>query len=138
MPEELTLTDLPKFTGAEDPLVNIKAFKGQMALKGVDPEYFDVVVPHSLAPNPQAWFYSLDLRKFKSFYEIAIAFTEQYKDNVETKASIRTLDITIQGEKEGFTEFLARWRAISTQLSNKPSEIDLVNKFIKNTRPILL
>ena len=134
LPEELTLTDLPKFTGAEDPLIHVKAFKGKMAVKRVGKDYWHLVFPHSLGPNPQSWFYSLDNKKVDTWEEIAVAFTEQYKDNVETRVSMRTLEVLTQNEKEGFTDFLARWRAVSTQLTNRPSESEMVAKFINNLR----
>ena len=64
-----------------------------------------------------------------------MAFTEQFQDNVETRASIRTLEVLTQNEKEGFTAFLTRWRAISTEISPRPSETELISKFIYNLRP---
>ena len=105
-PEELTLTDLTKFTRAEDPLIHVKAFKVQMALKWVGKDYWHLVFPHSLGPNPQSWFYSLDNKKIDTWEEIAIAFTEQYKDNVETWVSIRTLEVNTQNENEGLPNSL--------------------------------
>ncbi|KAK9732549.1 hypothetical protein RND81_04G006400 [Saponaria officinalis] len=42
------LCDLPIFKGTESPLVHIRAFKGQMALKGVDQDLWPSIFPHSL------------------------------------------------------------------------------------------
>ena len=39
LPEKLALNDLSKCMGSEDPLVHVKAFKGQMALRGVGKDF---------------------------------------------------------------------------------------------------
>ena len=62
----------------------------------------------SLGEYPRAWYYSLDLNKYPTFKDIALEFARNYADNVEIKSNMRMLEVMIQKEKEGFTEFLTR------------------------------
>ena len=54
LPGKTVLTDLPKFKGTEDPRVHIRAFRGQMSIKGIDKELWSTIFPHSLETIPQA------------------------------------------------------------------------------------
>ena len=96
LPGKFVMNDLSKFTGNEDPLVHVKAFKGQMTLKGVGKDFWPLVFPHSLGPVVQSWFYALDPKKVQTWEDITIAFAEQFKDNTEARASMRTLEVLIQ------------------------------------------
>jgi len=122
LPGKTVLSDLPKFKGTEDPIIHIRAFRGQMSIKGIDKELWPTIFPHSLETIPQAWFYSMDPKKVETFDEISIEFDNQYRDNVDTQATMRTLEILSQRDNEGFTEYLTRWKNISNQIPNRANE----------------
>ena len=107
LPKELVTNDLSKFTGNEDPLVHVKAFKGQMALKGVGKDLWPLVFPHSLGPVVQSWFYALDAKQAQTWEDITIAFTDQFKDNAESRASMRTLEVLFQKENDRLPAVIA-------------------------------
>jgi hypothetical protein len=46
----------------------------------------------------------------------------------------RDLEVTKQTEKEGFTDFLARWRGKAAKMIERPSEAEQVEIFVKNLR----
>ena len=48
---------------------------------------------------------------------------------------MRTLEVMTQKEKEGFTEFLTRWRKESFKVDDKPKEYILFENFVANLRP---
>jgi ElaB/YqjD/DUF883 family membrane-anchored ribosome-binding protein len=136
LPSKFVLSDLPIFQGHESPIVHIRAFKSQMAIKGVPTKLWSTLFPHSLAAVPKSWFYSLEPHRITSFEEITLEFHKQYRDNEDTQASIRSLEVMKQREDEGFTEYLTRWKMVSTQIPNRPSEDVLVGKFINNLRTV--
>jgi hypothetical protein len=51
-------------------------------------------------------------------------------DSMEIQPSLSTLEALAQNENEGFTEYLTRWRRIYTQIPNRPTENELVAKFV--------
>ena len=103
-----------------------------MSIKGIDKELWPTIFPHSLETIPQAWFYSMDPKKIETFDEISIEFDNQYRDNADTQTTMRTLEVLSQRDNEGFTEYLTRWRNVSTQIQNRANERELVDKFINN------
>ncbi|KAL9232990.1 hypothetical protein vseg_008037 [Gypsophila vaccaria] len=136
LPNKLALSDLPIFQGNDSPITHIRAFKGQMGIKGVNPKHWAMLFPYSLAAVPKGWFYSLHPTKTEKWEDIAVEFITQYRDNEDTQVSMRTLETLTQRDNEGFSEYLVRWKSVSSQIANKPSEEELVMKFIKNLRPI--
>jgi len=75
-------------------------------------------------------------QNFPTFEDITVEFCKHYADNVEIQTSMRTLEVMIQKENEGFTEFYSRWRGESVKLARKPDEVEMVDRFIKNLRPV--
>ena len=92
--------------------------------------------PYSLESTQKDWFYALDPKKTTTWDDIAIQFNTQYRDNADTQATMRNLEILIQKDNEGFTDYLNRWKKISAQISTRPNEAEMVEKFINNLRPI--
>ncbi|KAL9225010.1 hypothetical protein vseg_000982 [Gypsophila vaccaria] len=95
-----------------------------------------MLFPHSLAAVPKCWFHSLHPTKTEKSEDIAIEFITQYRDNENTQVSMRTLETLTQTDNEGFSEYLVRWKLVSSQIAKRPSEDEPVLKFIKNMRPI--
>ena len=95
-----------------------------------------MIFPHSLEAVPHAWFYSLDPKKTFEWDDIALEFNNQYCDNVDTQASLRTLEVLSQKDNEGFTKYLTRWRKVCAQVTTRPKEGELLMKFINNLKPV--
>ena len=82
MKEKVSIDKLPKFEGTEDPLVHIRAFKGQMNLYGIEKEFWPSIFPQTLETVPQYWLYKLESRATQTWEQIAIDFDKQYADNI--------------------------------------------------------
>ena len=54
----------------------------------------------------------------------------RYKGNIQTQTSFRELEILKQGENEGFTIYLTRWRGVAATLVSAPTEEEMVKTFI--------
>ncbi|XP_074297658.1 uncharacterized protein LOC141628409 [Silene latifolia] len=77
-----------------------------------------------------------DIPKFKGT-EDPLQHIRSYKEYLALKGTtVCTLEVMTQKDKEGFTEFLNRWRAESVKLAKRPEETEMVDKFIKNLRPV--
>ena len=103
-----------------------------MALKKVEESLFPTIFPMSLESVPLNWFYSLDPTKVSTWDEITKAFLSQYSSNTEFQVTLRELEVLKQNEDEGFTSFYTRWREKAAQMIQRPSDVDLVQKFTDN------
>ncbi|XP_074278447.1 uncharacterized protein LOC141602037 [Silene latifolia] len=102
LPTNFVLTDIPKFKGTEDPLQHIRSYKEYLALKGVPAEMLPHIFAQSLGEHPKAWFYSLELKNFPTFEDIAVEFCKHFADNAEIQTTVRTLEVMTQKDKEDF------------------------------------
>ena len=135
LPKDFSAEDIPKFKPTDDPRFHIKGFKTTMALKGIDPALFPTVFPLSLEPICQKWFFSLPEKEIATWEDIIHAFMARYKGNIQTQTSFRELEILNQGENEGFTTYLTRWRGVAATLVSAPTEEEMVKTFISNLQP---
>ena len=58
LPKKVTLGDLQKFKGVEDPNDHVRAFSIYMTLKGMNKDMFAYVFPLTLDAHPSKWFRS--------------------------------------------------------------------------------
>lgn len=135
LPKKFSAEDLPKFSPTDDPRFHLKGFRTTMALKGIDPELFPTVFPLSLEPVCQKWFFSLPEKDTATWEDITHAFMTRYKGNIQTQSSSRELEILKQGEQEGFTAYLGRWKQTAATLVSAPAEAEMVKTFISNLQP---
>ncbi len=135
LPDKFSANDLPQFKPTDDPRFHLKALKATLSLKGVDSAFYPKVFPLSLAPVCQKWFFSLSEKETETWEDVALAFMTRYKGNIQSQTSSRELEILKQGEKEGFTAFLSRWKEAAAQLVHAPPEIEMVKVFISNLQP---
>ena len=126
LPKKFSAEDLPKFSPTDDPRFHLKGFRTTMALKGIDPELFPTVFPLSLEPVCHKWFFSLPEKDTATWEDITHAFMTRYKGNVQTQSSSRELEILKQGEQEGFTTYLGRWKQTAATLVSAPAEAEMV------------
>lgn len=106
-----------------------------MALRGINPALFPTIFPLSLEPVFQKWFYSLLEKDTATWEDIVHAFITRYKGNILTHTSRRELEILQQGQNEGFTAYLARWREVAATLVSTPPEEEMFKTFISNLQP---
>jgi len=135
LPKEFSANDLPIFKPTDDPRYHLKGFRATMALKGIEPALFHNVFPLSLEPVCQKWFYSLSEKETSTWEDIAHAFITRYKGNIQVQTSIRELEILRQGEEEGFTAYLTRWKQAAAQMVTTPAEPEMVKTFISGLQP---
>ena len=86
----------------------------------------------SVESIPLNWFDSLDPQKVSSWDDITKAFLAQYSCNTEFQVTLRELEVLKQKENEGFTTFYSRWRERAAQMIQRPSDTELVQKFVDN------
>jgi len=134
LPQNLVTTDLKIFKGTEPPFIHIQTFRDQMRIKGVKKAEWHLLFPLSLDRAPAVWFYSWNPKNDKPWDDVSREFVNHYGDNYDIQMTIRSLEILVMGENEGFTQSLNRWRLEAAQLPNKPKKSELVEKLIDNLR----
>ncbi|XP_074300013.1 uncharacterized protein LOC141631211 [Silene latifolia] len=134
LPPKFTTADLPKFKGTEHPAHHLRSFVQAMALKEVDASVFPAIFPSTLEDVARSWFFSLDPTRVSNWEDIKKEFLTQYSSNADLLITRRDLEVTKQTEKEGFTDFLARWRNKAAKMIERPPEAEQVDIFVKNLR----
>ena len=130
LPEEFSTADIPKSKPTDNPKYHLKNFRPTMIIKTVDTELYPLVFAISLDRICQNWLYSLHPKQTKTQESITIAFMmKQYGSNERMQTFLRELEILRQGENEGFTTYLIRWREKSVHMVLRPVEIKLGTKF---------
>ena len=74
----------------------------------------------------------------QNWEEMAEAFSEQYSYNTQIEVTTRDLEVTRQEPKEGFSEFVARWRAKASMMAARPSDKDQIRMAVRNLQPKLM
>ena len=69
---------------------------------------------------------------------MAEAFIAQYSYNTHIEVTTRYLEATRQELKEGFSEFVIRWRAKASMMTTRPSEKDQIRMIVRNLHGKLL
>ncbi|KAJ8422386.1 hypothetical protein Cgig2_024804 [Carnegiea gigantea] len=79
------------------------------------------------------WCSNIDPRKVMNCDDPCKEFLNQYSYNTDLPITLRDLELLKQEEKEGLTNYLARWRAKATYMVGRPSEIDQVSSDLGST-----
>ena len=135
LPEKFSIAELPKFKPTDNPKYFLKGFKFYMDVKKINPKLYPRIFPMTLEPVCQKWFFSLSDKDTATWEDITQAFMTRYRSNTQAKTSQRELEILKQGEKEGFTAYLARWRETAAQMVTQPPEDKMVKSFISTLQP---
>ncbi|XP_074290258.1 uncharacterized protein LOC141616989 [Silene latifolia] len=137
LPTNFVLTDIPKFKGTEDPLQHIRSYKEYLALRGVPAEMLPHIFAQSLGEHPKAWFYSLELKNFPTFEDIAVEFCKHFAIMPRFGLIVRTLEVMTRRIRRDFFNSSTIWPGReSVKLAKRPEETEMVDKFIKNLRPV--
>ncbi|KAF5932561.1 hypothetical protein HYC85_028732 [Camellia sinensis] len=69
---------------------------------------------------------------------MAEAFIAQYSYNTQIEVTTRDLEATRQEAKEGFSDFVTRWRAKASMMTTRLAEKDQIRMVMRNLQPKLL
>ncbi|KAL7215736.1 hypothetical protein ACSBR1_027808 [Camellia fascicularis] len=69
---------------------------------------------------------------------MAEAFVAQYSYNTQIEITTRDLETTRQEPKEGFSNFVTRWRAKASSMTTRPVDKDQIRMIVHNLQPRLM
>ncbi|KAL7175885.1 hypothetical protein ACSBR2_029458 [Camellia fascicularis] len=69
---------------------------------------------------------------------MAEAFVAQYSYNTQIEVTNRDLETTRQKPKEGFSDFVTRWRAKASSMTTRPIDKDQIWMIVRNLQPRLI
>lgn len=135
LPERFKMPNFSKFDGTGDPKTHLLGCHGAMKLHGVESDAMAQMFPQTLSGPAFQWFLSLDISKRRTCEDIGTAFVAQYNYNSQLKLTTRELESTKMDAKESFAEFVKRWRAKATLMTDHPSERDQIPIISYNLQP---
>ena len=123
---------LEKFDGSGCPTTHLRSFTGILRIgRRFTDEQLGQAFQFSLSGGAHKWFLHLKPSQIKSWVDITTAFVEHYSYNTEVETHRRQLETIMQLPGEGFTAYLARFRAIAAQIWNRPSEREQVTMMMR-------
>ena len=69
---------------------------------------------------------------------MAETFVAHYSYNTQIEVTTRDLEATRQEPKEGFSDFVTRWRAKASMMTTRPLEKDQIRMVVCNLQPKLM
>ena len=81
------------------------------------------------------WYYNLDPSNTKVWNELVELFVDQFILKTMIDVTLRDLEITKQGVRETFFEYMTRWKGKASKMVNRPNLKDQINMIIKNLLP---
>ncbi|GKV08430.1 hypothetical protein SLEP1_g20058 [Rubroshorea leprosula] len=88
----------------------------------------------SLTSPADAWFYTLDKSKVKSWHDLTYNFMKQYEYNTSLAPSREDLQKAKKKRSENFKEFAQRWSGLAARVQPPLTDHELSNLFIKSTK----
>lgn len=120
LPEKFKMPDVGKFDGIGDPKTHLMNYAGTLMPMGIKPQQLAQLFHRTLTDTALQWFLNLDPSKKNTWDDIGHAFINQYAYNVQLKVTTRELEATKMDSKETFTDFIARWRAKTAKMVDRP------------------
>ena len=84
------------------------------------------------------WYAKLENSVKQNWEELAEAFVAQYSYNTQIEITTCDLEVTHQEPKEGFSEFMTRWRAKASMMTTRPFDKDQIRMIVRNLHGMLL
>ena len=123
---------MENFDGTGDPKQNVRRYLSIVEMKELDEKQTLHAFPLSLTRGTSRWYYCLDPSKTKVWNELVELFMDQFIFNTMIDVTLRDLEITKQGVREMFSEYMTRWKGKTSRMVNNPNEKDQINMIIKN------
>jgi len=135
LPEEPSQTNLPLFTENDDPIAHLNAFKAQMAVDGIEKEFWPIMFPNFLDATTTEWYYTLDDEYINTWARIAPTFIYRFRNAIPKPLPQEPLDSYNQGDNETFAKFLKRWMAMTSRTTSGLAETEVVARLLSDLSP---
>lgn len=93
---------------------------------------------HTMSGIAAIWYAKLEDSVKHNWKKMGKAFIAQYFYNAQIEVTTSDLEATHQEPKEGFFEFVTRWRAKASMMTTRPSKKDQIRMIVRNLHVKLL
>ncbi|GMP90159.1 hypothetical protein CsSME_00041418 [Camellia sinensis var. sinensis] len=138
LPERFKMPHIDCFDGSGDPMVHIHLFSDILRPMGLTPAQKLSLFGRTMSGIAAIWYAKLEDSMQQNSKELAEAFIAQYSYNTQIEVTTHDLEVTRQEPKEGFSEFVTRWRAKALIMTTRPSDKDHIRMIVRNLHGKLL
>lgn len=135
LPDKFKMPDVDKFDGTGNPISHLRAVSDTLQSLGLSPDQIAVLLPRTLTSAAREWYHLLDPAVTQNWKSTVHAFIKQYEYNLTLRITLRDLENTYQEPREGYSDFLMRWKTKASQMINRPEEEEQVRLVTRNLRP---
>ncbi|KAL7202071.1 hypothetical protein ACSBR1_033698 [Camellia fascicularis] len=138
LPDRFKMPHIDRFDGSEDPMVHLSLFSDVLRSMGLTRLQKLSLFGRTLSGIAAIWYAKLEDSVKRSWEEMAEAFVAQYSYNTQIEITTRDLEMTRQEPKEGFSDFVTRWRAKASSMTTRPVDKDQIRMIMRNLQPRLM
>ncbi|XP_058729685.1 uncharacterized protein LOC131601811 [Vicia villosa] len=135
MPSKFKVPEFEKYKGHTCPRSHLTMYYRKMTAYTNNQNLLIHCFQDSLSGASLKWYMSLEKGCVQDFQDLADAFMEQYKYNLDMAPDRRQLQNMAQKEKESFKEYAQRWRELASQVEPPLSEKELTSLFMDTLSP---
>ena len=117
LPERFKMPRIDCFDGSEDPMVHLYLFSDILRPIGLTLAQKLSLFGRTMSRIAAIWYAKLKDSVKQNWEKLAEDFIAQYFYNTQ-------IEVTCQEPKEGFSEFVMRWRAKALMVTTRPSDKD--------------
>src|SRR4030065_1196314 len=131
LPPKFKVPEFVKYKGNTFPRTHLVMYVRKMSTYSNNHDLLVHYFQESLTDAALQWYVNLDSTKIRTFNDLAEAFVQQYKYNLDLTPDRDQLWAMGQKEKESFKEYAQRWRAVAAQILPPLEEKELTKIFLK-------
>ncbi|XP_061373468.1 uncharacterized protein LOC133315815 [Gastrolobium bilobum] len=116
IPKDFKVPDFCKYDGSTNPIIHLKTYCTKMAIWSKDEVFLVSFFHESLAGPALEWYIQMDHSKIACWKDLADAFMNQYRFNLDTAPTREQLGALQKVNDETFKQYAQRWRALAAQV----------------------
>jgi len=138
LPPGFKLPPITKFTGTTPPKTHLQSYVRSMQVSGCQEPELAQTFHLTLTGAALRWIFDLERHRTKTWGDIVKEFMTKYGSNEVLEITRKHLEMAKQGENEGFSDFVTRWREMASQMSKRPDEKEQLEIIQKNFTPAVI
>ncbi|XP_059281350.1 uncharacterized protein LOC132035048 [Lycium ferocissimum] len=132
LPEGFKVPRFELFNGTGNPKAHLRAYCDQLVGVRDNQALIMRLFSRSLIGEASEWFTAQDIRRWVTWEDMAAAFMERFRFNMETVPDRYYLEKVKQKSTENFREYASRWRTEAARVQPPMGEEELVSVFIRS------
>ena len=118
-----------KYDGVSCPNMHLRSYVRKIQPHAADKDLWVHFFQDSLSRTQLDWFYQLERANVHNWEDLAAAFYKQYQYNADLAPTRTKLQSMAMVSREGFKDYLQKWRDLVGRVQPPLSERELVDMF---------